>query len=277
MKAIIFFLLISISIQAQEDLKYASLNIISNSIIGGIGSGIHKKQNQTFWAAFKQGVWRGSISGALNHGSKKMLQIQAGKENLDWKLCWGSKIVNSFSNAMLYNATMNESNLMANYSINIGFLRLSTKYKVQIDPISLSSSGIILLAGCKFNIKKSLIIGTPIFNYKFKREIYFDGQNYKVKNFRSGISFGQNIITHIIDPNSLANELNPNSVILHELIHTYQRLQYSQINNLFKIYNKYENFKWIHNDLSSFDILYFIQPYKNNIFELEANFFSNLR
>lgn len=272
MKTLIFLLILSISINsfAQEDLKYASLNILSNSIIGGIGSGIHKHSNQTFWAAFKQGAWKGSISGVLNYGSKKMLQIQAGKENLDWRLCWGSKIVNSVSNTVLYNATMNESDLMANYSINIGFLRLSTKYKVQVDPISLGCFGYAFLMGGKFNAKMSAITGVAYFNYSWKKS-YIDSLSRKKANYdKYGITYAQNIMiqTNVSE-----------SVALHELTHTYQRLQYSQINNFFKIYNKYENFKWIHNDLSSFDILYFIQNktigYKNNVFELEADFMYN--
>lgn len=266
MKTLILFLLISVSIQAQ-DLKYASLNIISNSLIGGIGAGIHKNSNETFWHAFKNGAFKGSVSGALNYTSKKMLQIQAEKENLDWKLCWGSKIIDATSNTMLYNATMNNDSWLDHFAMNVGFLRFSKDYGVQVEPVSLGCTIYSFAIGAKFNSKMSLISGIPYFDYSWeiiKHKNENGSISYNPKH--QGITYAQNIIIN--------NHANIRTQI-HELIHSYQRLQYSQMNNLFKIYNKYENFKWIHNDLSIFDIGYFFQNkiigYSNNSFESEAN------
>jgi hypothetical protein len=270
MKNLILILALTITLNTfgqKEDIKYASFNILSSGIIGGIGSGIHKKQGETFGKAFINGFWRGSIAGSLNVASKEILSIQAKKENLDWKLCWGSKIVNSFSNTILYNATMNEAKLYENYSINIGFVRLSTKYKIQIDPISFGCT-IYCLIDSKIDIKNSLITGCPSFKKQFPIIYIYDKKTSKYIESPRGRMLAQNII---IQPNSKTN------VFIHELIHTYQRLQYSNINNSFKIYNKYENYKFIHNDISSYDILYFLQnktiKYDNNLFESEAIFY----
>jgi hypothetical protein len=254
-----------------QEIKYAAFNVVSSGIIGGIGSGIHKKNGETFLHAFCQGTWKGSLAGSLNVVSKEMLSVQAQKENLDWKLCWGSKIVNSFSNTILYNATMNESKLFKNYSINIGFVRLNTNHKVQVDAISFGCFAGIIIAGGKLNSTRTLITGTPFFDYNFKRIITTTGTvtTSKPKHF------GQTLAQNIIIQNGHLN----NHTQLHEIIHTYQRLEISQVNNLFKIYNKYENLKFIHNDISSFDLLYFLQNkiigYSKNYFEKEANNYSN--
>jgi hypothetical protein len=289
MKTKLLLLLLGISISlnciANDHFKYAVFNIGINGLIGSLGSGIHKKPNETFLHAFGQGLWKGSISGSLNTVSKELLFIQSNKGNLDWKLCWSSKIVNSFSNTMLYNATINESNLFNHYAIDIGFLRFSTDYKIQIEPISLGCFVGIFIAGGSFDSKKSLTIGTPIFNFNFKRN---DNPLFS-NNFSLGQTFANNIliekrkiITQIQGSTILSKVLSNtaiNQTLSHESIHTFQRLQYSSINNFFKIYNKYENFKYFHNDLSSFDLLYYVQTllvkYNNNIFEKESNFYGS--
>jgi hypothetical protein len=281
----IILLAIALNCQAQNDhLKYAVFNTGINAIIGGIGSGIHHKKCESFIHAFGQGCWKGVISGSLNTISKEMLSIQADKDVLNWKLCWSSKIVNSVSNTMLYNATMNESNLFKHYAIDIGFLRFSTDYKVQIEPISLGCFAGIMITGGNLNVNQSLTIGTPVFEYEFKRNNNF----FSTYNLSLGQTLANNImiekrhqLTVIRNENNSSSLLITNKVVtntlLHENCHVYQRLQWSKINNFFNIYNKYENLKYFHNDLSMFDVLYFGQNltlgYNNNIFEHEANFF----
>jgi len=259
---LILALVISVNMSAQNDhIKYAAFNIVSSSIIGGIGSGIHHKENESFGKAFVNGAWKGAISGSINSVSKEMLRIQSERYDLDWRLCWGSKIVNSVSNTMLYNATMNESSLLKHYSIDIGFIRLSTDYTVQIEPISLACFTGIFFSGGKFDVSKSLTIGTPVFLQQmlstygktYANNITINNQQYYVRHNGKLLSYTPN-------------------VILHELTHTYQRLQYSSINNFLTIYNKYENIKPIHNDLSSFDILYLLNK---TYFENEAMFYGN--
>jgi hypothetical protein len=275
MKTLIFILTLSFSINIfaqHEDLKFASINIISSGIIGGIGSGIHKHENQTFGQAFVNGFYKGCIGGAINFESKKILAIQSQKENLDWKLCWGSKIINSISNTIIYNASNNNKTWLGHYQLNIGFIRLSVDHKIQIDPVSLGCMAYIFSQGGNLNINNSLMTGTPIFDFNFKRgKIYkSDGSIVNTPN-KFGMILGQNVM--------IQRNVSKLSFLCHELTHTYQRLQYTNINNSLSIYNKHENWKIIHNDISTFDMLYFIQNktigYANNYFEMEANYFGS--
>jgi len=251
----------------SQNLKYASFNVITNSIIGGIGSGIHHKKSETFLHASLNGMWKGSISGGINSLSKQLLSIQAEKIKLNWVVCWSSKLINSVSNTMLYNVSINEPELLKNYSLNIGFIRLSINNYVQIEPISLGCFAYAIISGGTLNINSTLTFGTPIFNYKFRRIIVQTPSTIYSKPIHLGEILAQNIL---IQSGVLSNQ-----ILIHEVIHTYQRLQYTSLNNVIMNYSKYENFGIIHNDISIFDGLYFIQNktigYNYNYFELEAN------
>lgn len=279
MKRLILILLVILTISSySQDLKYASFNILTNSIIGGIGSGIHKKSGETFGHAFVQGMWKGAASGALNYGSKKMLQVQVANNKLDWRLCWGSKLVNSVSNTMLYNATMNERDFIGNYSINIGFLRFSTKYKVQVEPVSLGYFTFLAInKSYSFNIEKSLKTGSVLFKYTDKN----------INNKQSGFSLG-NIASYFnyekyVKGIQVIDEIMhtyQNQTIIHEIIHTYQNETYYSFNSYFskiKPLNKIASKlgKYIYLDAPYNQIHYFIESqlngYNNNYFELEAD------
>jgi hypothetical protein len=268
MKTLLIILLtISLTCKGQ-DVKFAVYNIISSSIIAGIGSGIHKHSNETFFHAFGNGCWKGAIGGTLNVVSKELLSYQASKEKLDWKICWNAKLINSISNTIIYNSVLNES-VLANYSLNIGFLRLSFDRHLQIEPISLGCMGYAFLTNGKLNVNRSLILGTPCFDYSFKRKSFIQNGNIVSMPIQQGKSLAENIL--------IQQNTSSTKVIMHEYCHTFQRLQYSSINYYLNIYTKYENIKFIHNDLSCFDILYFMQNkivgYNQNFFEKEANFY----
>jgi hypothetical protein len=277
MKSLIIILLtISLTCQAQ-DAKYFAYNVISSSLISGIGSGFHKNPCETFGHAFINGVWKGAIGGSLITLSKDMLHWQAENNKINWPTMWTSKIINSFGNITLNNAILNEPHLLKNYSINIGFIRLSKTYGIQIDPISLGCMGYILLDGGKLNFNKSITTGTPIFEKAF-RIITTDKQIIVGTDIvfysypeHKGRKIGNNVLLDKIKGSS--------NVLCHELTHIYQKNQFMSINNLFKIYNRFENYKFIHNDFSLHDftgsILNKVVGYKNNFFEKEARFYSD--
>jgi len=263
--AILILSVLIVNIKAQpltsEDRKYFTINIISSGILSGVGSSMHKHKNETLGHAFINGFWRGCTSGTLNVISKEILSVQAQKYYINWKLCWSSKIINSFSNTIQYNAINNNKYLLSNYSINIGFIKLSINNKIQIEPISLASF-VYLYANTKsLNLVYSVKSGVPIFEHK-------------VHQFKEGLTLGQNI--------SIVKNAYPfpANTICHEIVHTYQRLEWSNINNYFNIYKNFENYKFIHNDLSMFDIMYYTQNktvgYSKNFFENEAFYYAHL-
>lgn len=296
MKTTILFLLISVSIQAQ-DLKYASLNILSNSLIGGIGSGIHKQKNETFWQAFKQGAWKGSVGGALNYGSKKMLQISS--KNNTYTYIWPARITNSISNSINYNAIQNKP-IFSSFYFTAWFINMQFDGKIhwKIDPYTLGSA--ILLSfneNNSFNLKNSLITGSLFFNRKRDNKIlsWWDIKKYGTQ----GQTFGNTIwakncdvydyvydhfdttiinnkIVLIPSPTTIIKSIDK-QIVLHEMIHTFQYEQFN-INPLTidKICNKLNiNIKHL-NINPNFGIIYTIfniSGYYNNIFEKEANNF----
>lgn len=260
MKTLIILLLsICLSVNCQE-VKYAAYNCLSAGLIGGVGAGINKHKGQSFTGAFKKGFVKGLIGGTVNYSSKYILYLQNPSKSLDWKIFWSSKIINSFSNTLIYNAVQNNDDWIDNYFINIGFLRFSVNNIIQIDALSLGSMAYIFSTGAKLNIQKTLNIGIPYFDYKWQYIKTEKGSHAK----RYGYALGQNIV---IQTNI------SNSTTIHEIIHTYQRSQYSALTNVkIKKISKFINL-----DISLFDPIYLLQNktigYKNNIFEQESRFF----
>jgi hypothetical protein len=265
---ILFLLVYSLNIQAQ-DLKYASFNILTNGIIGGIGSSIHHNSNEKITHAFVNGFWKGCVGGGLVYASKDILRMQAKQDKLVWPLMWTSKIMDSFGNTISNNAVLNEKNILKNYSINFGFLRFSTNKYIQLEPVSFGCFVYISLIGGKLDLSRTMKVGNPVFNYSYKRIITEKDGSTINKPEKQGEILGQNIMIN--------KGTSTNTILFHEITHTYQRFQFSNINYCFDIYNKYENIGYIHNDISVFDLLYFIQNktigYSNNIFEKEADYF----
>lgn len=260
--AITFIFNMNMFSQTKQDLKYATSNIAFNSLIGGFGAMLHKNKHETLGHAFVNGMLKGSLSGSLNYISKEMLTMQNHKDNLDWKIFWSSKIINSFANTIQDNAINNES-LLTNYHINIGFIRLSTNKKIEVEPVSLGCMGYVFLTGGKLNVQTSLITGTPIFDYNFKR-IYTKTKDCTTSRPEHlGVTYGQNIM--------LQSNVSNHAVLVHEVVHTYQRAEYICLNNFF---SKKINIKYIHNDLSLMDASYLIQKltlgYNNISFEKES-------
>lgn len=268
MKKILIILILNITffnikgqlLSTNENKQYFAANIVSSGIISGFGSAIHKHKYENFGHAFINGFWKGCTSGTLNVLSKEILSVQAQKNYVDWRLCWSSKIINSFSNTIQYNAINNNKNLLQDYSINIGFIKLSINNKIQIEPVSLISF-IYLYTNTKFlNIDNSIKCGIPVFGHK-------------IHHLKEGLTLGQNIS---VIKNAYPY---PTNTICHEIIHTYQRLEWSNINYYFNTYKNFENYKFIHNDLSAFDIIYFIQNksigYSKNFFENEAFYYAH--
>jgi hypothetical protein len=279
-KHIIYILIVFLSINcnAQQDLKYASINILSSSLISGIGSGIHKHSGETFGHAFVNGVWKGAIGGSVQFTSKKMIQQSAFENNYNW--VWPARLVNSLGNSMVWNGCYNEKMLSKVYCQffigNVTYSFKDRKFDYQFDPLTI---GYAIFLGVQskysFDALSSLKTGNIVFN-KFEKDSIYDNPHDI-----SGQSIGNTIYTsdlkiHWYDYYNNMSKIVASvknfkiQIICHEIIHTFQ---YNQFNPINSIYLNYKLLKHI-NINGNFGFSYYIagiNGYSHNFFENEAD------
>jgi hypothetical protein len=264
----IILLTVSLTVNGQ-DLKYAGINIISSSIIAGVGSGIHKHANETFGHAFIQGCWKGSIGGAIQFTSKKMIQQSAFENNYNW--IWPARLVNGLGNSMVWNGCYNEKILSKLYiQIYIGNVTYNFKDQkigYQFDPLTIGYAVFLgLQSKYKLDYLLSLKTGSIVFNKTVKDTVYdnpINGMGQSIGNtlytshlkiyWYDNYNHGDKIIQSIKDFKK--------QITCHEIIHDFQYNQFSYMTNHLIIN-------------VNFALLYKLANYKGyekNFFEHEAD------
>lgn len=245
-------ILLTISLTCQgQDLKYASINIISSSIIAGVGSGIHKHSNETFGHAFVNGIWKGAIGGIVQFTSKKMIRQSAFENNYNW--VWPARLVNSLGSSIVKNGC-NRENILSSFYLDIWCVNLKFDNKIhcRMDLLTIGYATVLLFTkNTSFNLQTSLISGAITFNNQY---------DYNKPN---GQSFANTIYT-------IKTNIKPvfdKTIFLHEIIHTFQ---YSE-SNYVAIYNRYASLNI--NFMCIYRIQNLIVGYNNNYFENEAYYF----
>lgn len=270
MKTKILTIVILISVntfgQIKEDIKYYTYNTLFGGITGGIGSAIHKKENEKISHAFINGFWKGCIGGNINYISKLTLKQITLKENYWYGL--ESKLINSIGNSIIHNATLNQK-IYQEYTINLGFINYTTNFKnntFQINPITSCIFIYDLINNqYKLNIKKTIKTGTIIFDNITvdKNKIHGRCNNNIIitqkENKRQG-----HITIHGI---TYLHYFTEYDVIAHELTHSFQFEEYFNINNFPKI----NHYKFINFDIPYENIFYYLFK---DFFENEADYFS---
>jgi len=247
----------------KDDVKFIGYNVISSMIIGGLGSGVHHKHNETFIHAALNGVWKGSISGVTQSISKLSI-----RDN-DYLIT--SRLIHSISQSMMCNAYNNKP-LISNYYLTLYCFNFHTDFRkvdVKIDPLTIVSVTYLTFSkGYSFDIKQTLYSGSIVYISSHKPII-------------QGITIGQSVGNTISafknsDPffQPLAySDANFKSNLRHEEIHT---LQYDEFDvftpkfhdKIFKYVNVNINF------LTTYSINSLVNGYKGNYFEKEANNYS---
>jgi hypothetical protein len=250
LKYIILFILIYLinipSFSQQENLQYFKYDIIFNGFIGGIGSGIHKKKNETFIQAFVNGFYKGMIGGIIINSSKFVINKIYLKENYWYGL--EGKLIHSIGTSVVYNAALNKP-IFANYNINIGFIHYSTDFKnshFYINPVSFISFTYMLCdKNAKFNLTNSIKTGTFYFTFKDIDKPYW--------------GFCLNNVVNIYYRDNAKQIIY--QTCAHELIHSLQFEEYLNINSLLNI----KPYKIINFDIPYVDFIYAIdkEPYEN--------------
>jgi hypothetical protein len=272
MKTLLTILLsLSLTCQAQ-DIKYASINILSSSIIAGVGSGIHKDKGETFFHAFKNGLWKGAIGGAVQFTSKKVAAQIYYRQNYWFGL--GSRVVNSVGNSIIYSACLNQ-NITANYMFDFGFIHYQTDFKGQRVELNPCNLGVFVYTFFdkqnEFNMIKTLQTGVLFFDKKIDLSKMVEGKN---------ISFGNTVCNVMrVQKYNIAGFTEGTSfdkyqTAGHELIHT---LQYEDNINIITL-GKTEKIKYITWDVPFWNAMYAtanLKGYNQNYYEQESKWLSS--
>ena len=285
MKTLLIILLtISLTCQGQ-DLKYASINIISSSLISGVGAGIHKHSNETFFHAFKAGCWKGAIGGAVQFTSKKMIQQSAYENNFNW--IWPARTIDALGTSIVTNGVQNEK-IFSSFNMNLFFISLTYDKKLhcRFDPYTLGSAVVLSFnKNMTFNFENSLYTGSLLFYYKKSWNNSNEDGSYGAYG-ETGINLGNTI--YVKDFLRLNDTFNGDQkyidffksmtlkTICHELTHSFQYNEYNSLNGLFldNLTTKLHIYKYLNINLN-FAALYLIaniQEYKYNYFENEAEY-----
>ncbi len=162
---LIFSSTLSTPAQAQNyDIQSAIFNTVIGGIAGGIGAIINKKENEKCKKVFVKNFLIGAFGGAVMYGGKKTTSLIGVKHELGY--AWLSRAIYNVGNSIVENAAANRK-FGAIWHYDIGFIRLEYETQGKIfhtKVMPTSFSGMIYLAGTgKFDLKKSLQTGTPIF------------------------------------------------------------------------------------------------------------------
>lgn len=211
-----FLLLFSIfslfATSQNTDTEFAVYNVLSGSVLGGIGALINKDHNEAFWKTLWRGSSQGAVGGYLVFESKRLVREFSRKE--DFGYIWPSKVLNSMGNSIILNGASNNK-FGQTWYFNIGFGHFrydatdENKFKTRILPFSLSSA-IYGFSKGKLNLNRSLKTGTFVFE---TRERFQDSYGFTYVN---SIYLWKDI------PDKRRFEGRIFDAIAHEIIHTYQ-------------------------------------------------------
>ncbi len=253
--------------------EFMGLNILVGGVIGGIGSVVHKRDDQTRGNAFLNGFAKGCLGGSLTFAGKYMTYGITKHQNLAY--AWPAKIVHAMGSSIMENAARNDK-WYSNWAMDMGLIRVDISYKlktmVRLQPVAVVGFVKSISYGYHLEIKNSLKIGTPYFTYE---NLWL---NTNASTYANSICLNKASYYNIpmIHPIDLKTD-NSFNCVAHEIIHTMQFREMLSINN---IYLKNKN-RWIYFDLPASDILYYINSYNNkqyysNIYELEAESLSKI-
>ncbi|WP_139251901.1 hypothetical protein [Maribacter aquivivus] len=208
-RIILFILLIFClaEVKSQNNDTQAGLyNILSGSLIGGVGAMINKKPNEKTGKVFLKGLGQGALGGYMTFESKRLIRDFSDTGN--YAYVWPSRLLNSLGNSIILNASSNRK-FWERYYLNIGFshfeydIKRENSFQVKLLPFSLLSTFYGFSQG-EIDFRRSFYTGNLFF------ESYKNTENYN----------GKAILNVVILNKGLLD--NRSNTIGHELIHTFQ-------------------------------------------------------
>ncbi len=272
--------------QAATAQDYKAQSMLYNGLIGavsgGVGSIINKHKGQKWYKAFAKGFVVGAGGGMLMYSGKRINSLISVRQQLEYGYL--SRFVFDAGNSIVENASANR-NFWEVWHYDIGFLRLeldtkNRKFQPRVMASSFAAT-VFLAAHGKFDAKTSLASGTPVFR---TREI-----SYSPTLVASTLTNG------VLIDDTLRNNNLFFDTYAHEMVHTFQFMEFAGFNYFFKpvtdkwkvkskLYSKLN--RWVYGDLNYelFAINYFIiqggskgDHYCHNFLENEAEFLSTER
>ena len=240
----------------QQRIQVASFNIISSGITGAVGTLIHKKSSETKGHALLRGFAKGSLSGLVILAGKEITGYARVAQRYDYILC--GKLTHAVGASMLENTATNEK-LFYNLGIDFGPVRFDTKRGVRFQPFASGCLVAIAMLSRGFNLRLTLLSGTPIFNYKPK-------PGFNALTLANSFSFDNKAY---VNTGKYNNKYN---VISHEIIHTFQYRESQAITHMIG-FNKSKHIYW---DVPFNFINWYIgdlsnKEYYGNYYEMEAH------
>ncbi len=261
MKTIITILLFICQVALSQDFGYRSRqmfasDVISGGIVSGIGSMIHKKENQTNSNAFLKGFLKGAIGGSLAFTGKYLTYEIRNKGT--W-MGWPCKIIHAAGSSMIENGAQGIG-LIDNLAIDYGLVRFDFNGNARIRLQPFAAAGIVrhVVEGHQLSVVKTIQLGTPYFIQKSISGI-------------SNIEVGATYVNSI----SVYEDAYTLETTSHEYIHAFQSRAQLSFNYLY-MKNKT---KLIYFDIPVSEITYQAEKlrtnYSENIYEEQARRLSN--
>lgn len=267
--ATIALLITTTIVNAQYNKQQTQLfitNAAFGGVVSGIGACINKKSNQTYFNAFTNGFWKGSIGGALCYTGKRINYQIVEKENLIYG--WPAKLFNSLGTSMMENGSYNRG-LIEQMHLYFGPTRFDYNFKynnfqTRILPASIFTSINIFIKNGRFNLKKSLLLG----NFVFKNTFNSDGfvitgtTNFNIIQYTSEFQEFQ--------------EGDMYYILAHENIHSFQNEQFDVMMSYmnFNLYKKVTKYIFVEDLFVSSSIYYFYkEPFENEAYSISQHNF----
>ena len=249
--SIIFFIILQIAtcpsnsneLNAQsiweQDLKYASLNVGINGLVGGFGALANKTSDQSNWSAFKKGFTYGALGGSIIHLGKHLTnQITIRQEP---GYAWLARLANAAGTSVVQNAAANLE-FWERWHLNFGIIRLdyhvkNKQFQARIAP-GLVAGNLIISTQGKLDVRRSLQTGVLI---------YQSDTNLKFLNLHApGLAATNSIAIH-------ENIWDNHHILAHEIMHVLQYDSYIYINPFFvKLNEKLVNDSKLYRQMSRF-------------------------
>jgi hypothetical protein len=148
----------------NQPLEAVAVNVVSNALVGSIGSLLHKPKGMSAGRALLRGAARGAAGGAMIYLGKA-LSSQIYHERNIW-YGWGSRAVVSLGASMVENTILHKP-LLGRYGIDVGpmFVTIERGHvRLQVMPLAAAFTVSELLARKSINWEASGQLGTLIFN-----------------------------------------------------------------------------------------------------------------